>query len=335
MGLDNINKAFRYHVVLGLGLLSSCAIAPLALIRFMRGDYVVAALDTLIVIGVIACIVLMRRGADPNAMGRLGAVVVTFGAAAVAFLDPERGLMWVYAVIIANFLLVPHRVALGLSIVLVLSVAIRPSAFTSLLDYGGFIGTALSVSAFAAIFAWRTEWQGQQLEQLAMQDALTQVGNRRALMQRLDTIIGNYRPSTNHALMLMDLDDFKGVNDTWGHEVGDQLLCDFAQLIRQYSRRGDELFRLGGEEFVLLMPRTDLAGARTHAEHVRQLVQQHLRASDRVVTTSIGVSHILNGETASQWLSRTDRLMYMAKHHGRNQVVCEGDAIAQAAQSNT
>ena len=163
-----------------------------------------------------------------------------------------------------------------------------------------------------------------------MRDALTGVLNRRSLDERLEEVVGRARrsklPST---LVLVDLDDFKAINDTLGHAGGDDLLRRVGDLLRRRTRVGDLAFRLGGDEFCLLLPET---GASEGAEVVRRslagLPPTLGDAAGRSVPISFsaGCAEIGQGKgTGDDALRRADGLLYLAKGQGRGCVMVEGD----------
>jgi len=131
-----------------------------------------------------------------------------------------------------------------------------------------------------------------------------------------------------HALsvLMVDIDSFKAVNDNWGHSVGDRVICAVAEACRVRVREGvDTVARLGGEEFVVILPETTATNARLVAESLRQAVQNQQVANDdgeRVpFTVSIGVAALgTGGDSFEQLLNHADKALYKAKQTGRNQV---------------
>jgi two-component system cell cycle response regulator len=165
------------------------------------------------------------------------------------------------------------------------------------------------------------------LEALAHTDPLTHLLNRRALTIRLVAELERVRRYNSPLTMLMiDLDHFKQVNDTYGHLVGDEVLRGIAMILQRSVRSVDMVARYGGEEFVVVLPETGETGAVAFAERIRQRVEQHCfelqRAAPARVTVSIGVSsfpapHV---ESAEDLFARADAALYRAKERGRNQV---------------
>lgn len=163
----------------------------------------------------------------------------------------------------------------------------------------------------------------QKVELDASTDALTGQGNRRALDEFLKQQAELYISSGNpFSILMLDIDFFKNVNDEFGHMVGDDALRAFAQRVRQYLRPEDVCARFGGEEFVVVLPRTTLGAAREVAERLRQGVAKLpvLDTPTVPVTVSIGVATLAPGQTFSDLLVAADAAVYVAKNAGRNQV---------------
>ncbi|GHE19801.1 GGDEF domain-containing protein [Halomonas urumqiensis] len=161
------------------------------------------------------------------------------------------------------------------------------------------------------------------LRKLSSTDDLTGAANRRKLMNRLDEEVSlSNRHATPLSLMILDLDHFKRVNDTWGHLRGDDVLRNLAILCKQTLREEDLVARLGGEEFALLLPLTPLAHCQAVAERLRQSIAEYdFGLGEGRVTVSIGIAEHRIGETRDMLIDRADRHLYAAKHAGRNRVM--------------
>ena len=164
------------------------------------------------------------------------------------------------------------------------------------------------------------------LEQLATTDTLTRLPNRGAFMERLqhefnDVRMGDQRPGI---LLMIDIDFFKKVNDTWGHGVGDQVLQHLATVLRQSLRSSDMAARMGGEEFTVLLPQSNLEDGLQLAERLRLAIANSPAPSDQgpiSITVSLRLS-VLDAtlDNIDQGLTRADAALYTAKHQGRNRV---------------
>jgi len=164
--------------------------------------------------------------------------------------------------------------------------------------------------------------------EMAITDQLTGLHNRRYMSRHLDTLIaGAAKTGKPIAFLIFDIDHFKKVNDTYGHDIGDEVLREFASRIAANVRGIDLACRYGGEEFVVVMPDTDVEFAYSVAERLRKSVETTpfdiSRAPHHLnVTISIGIAGSkMPGDTASALLHRADQALYRAKHDGRNRVV--------------
>jgi diguanylate cyclase (GGDEF)-like protein len=161
------------------------------------------------------------------------------------------------------------------------------------------------------------------LAQASFTDLLTGLPNRRAMVERVNGELG--RSDRNHAspaLLMVDVDHFKQVNDSYGHETGDQVLQSLANTLRSTVRAYDTCARWGGEEFLVLLPETAMADAVGVGEKLRRAAQQRPEGEPLPgITLSIGVAVHRQGETPAAVLRRADDAKYEAKRQGRNRVV--------------
>ncbi len=165
----------------------------------------------------------------------------------------------------------------------------------------------------------------RRLNNLTRHDAMTGLLNRRAIEDALKLQTSRARRRRDpFALLALDIDHFKRINDAHGHPAGDAVLVALGQTLRDFARTGDLVARVGGEEFWILAPNTDVDGAMTLAERVRLGVKRHtihVGAVDIDITTSIGVAVFEHsGESAKSLLMRADQALYAAKASGRNRV---------------
>jgi diguanylate cyclase (GGDEF)-like protein/hemerythrin-like metal-binding protein len=172
------------------------------------------------------------------------------------------------------------------------------------------------------------------LEQLASTDLLTSAWNRRHFDQSVE---GEVHRSSRYGhpmtLILLDIDHFKRVNDSFGHPVGDQVIREVANRIRSAIRLSDSLTRWGGEEFIILMPNTGISSATVLAERIRESIATHEFEGIGPITASLGLAEYIPSEPRDAWLDRADRAMYRAKDQGRNRV--EADLTRSEAIGTT
>ena len=173
------------------------------------------------------------------------------------------------------------------------------------------------------------ERSDREIMQLAMTDTLTRVPNRRALLEYAERALAR-RSGAPLALMMVDVDHFKLINDTYGHPAGDEVLCKVASRLLERLRGQDLLGRYGGEEFCVIAPDTDLKGAWKLAESLRESINSAPFSTEwgsHPVSVSIGVSLCAANVTCTldDVISEADAALYTAKNTGRNKVACSGE----------
>lgn len=163
------------------------------------------------------------------------------------------------------------------------------------------------------------------LRKLALTDSLTQLANRRAFVDAVETELARcQRNGLSATMLVIDLDYFKKINDTYGHLAGDQVLIHTAQILRSTIRQYDIVGRLGGEEFAVFMSDASVQTTREVAERIRQTIQATPTMVDNVpvaVTTSIGISIHTSPSTFESLFNDADEALYQGKSMGRNQTV--------------
>jgi two-component system cell cycle response regulator len=162
-----------------------------------------------------------------------------------------------------------------------------------------------------------------QIVGLTLSDPLTSLGNRRRFDQALATEIScSRRTGETLCAFMADLDHFKRVNDDFGHEAGDELLVAFAEMLRRQTRATEIVARIGGEEFVVLLPHTNLEQGTAIAERIRGMTTAvRIDSMPHGVTASFGVAELAVGEDGSAFMRRVDKALYEAKNLGRDCVV--------------
>ena len=175
----------------------------------------------------------------------------------------------------------------------------------------------------------------QALEQLATQDSLTGLSNRRHFVHMANTALEQaIRYDRPLSAVMMDVDNFKHINDTFGHTAGDQILTSVANCMQRMLRKVDILGRFGGDEFVVLLPETSREGARRLSERLRLTISQRMEMIGGIslpVTVSIGLSsHVhADGDTLDMLLDQADKALYVSKQSGRNKVTVYDQGMNQ------
>jgi diguanylate cyclase (GGDEF)-like protein len=185
------------------------------------------------------------------------------------------------------------------------------------------------------LLLYRNNRSSEVLRRMATTDPLTGAFNRRhfmELMTREERRADRYRAV--YSILMIDIDHFKRVNDTYGHQVGDRAIQAMAEACRKTTRPTDLVARYGGEEFVVALTHTDRAGAVRVAERLREAVAEITLQTEQgalMFSASIGVSTYVKTSTIEQLIGRADQALYRAKHEGRNRVCAEEPMAAAAA----
>ncbi len=311
---------FRLAIPTLFSFCSAMILLPFAVFRFAVGDWLVGAVDLAIVAAFAALVGLAWKSGRTLLAGSLTAATATL-ACLVALYLLDLNPYWAFSTLVANFLLAERRFAVLASAVLVAMLAFCPVQGNSGIDHISLVAVATMVSLFSLIFATRVDSQHELLSDMAGRDGLTGALNRRSLDSHLNALChADPRPAHPHTLALIDLDRFKRLNDSLGHDAGDRVLMGLTRLVESSTRRGDRFYRYGGEEFVLLMPDTRLKDAETAMRSLLLNVDQNLGDGDHSVTVSIGIAGLRDGDTRESWLKRADEALMAAKRGGRNRI---------------
>ena len=165
--------------------------------------------------------------------------------------------------------------------------------------------------------------QVKTLEDTSNLDSLTQVFNRRALTSYLSNICSKEGLPYNLHLLILDLDDFKTINDKHGHIAGDKILIFIANILKKTLRDGDKVFRYGGEEFIIILNRIDSSKCQDITSRLLKLVSDNkliYKGENIKVTMSIGTTTLQPNDTPDSLINRADKALYVAKENGKNQV---------------
>jgi len=230
--------------------------------------------------------------------------------------------LWSFPAIVAFYCVLNARNALIANLVLVIVVSITAYFSVPFELFTRLFTTLVATTLFTIIMVKAIDRQHEFLKHKVVTDHLTGVFNRTLLESTLvsagDTA---ERSKKSMTVLSLDLDHFKNINDTFGHADGDAVLEAVGALMLKKVRSSDFVFRLGGEEFLILLSGSSGDNARTVAEALRADVKKMDILPDRVITISVGVAEYETGEHWSKWLARADKNLYTAKHDGRDRVV--------------
>ena len=252
----------------------------------------------------------------------------------------ELRIMWFFTNIPCVFILLGQRAGWAITSVTVVGIAVGNQHLAQPYSANAMATGILALLYFAVAFHVyvdrsisyfkRMRDYNMQLVDLASHDPLTKVLNGGAYYRQCDQLIhASQRSNQSFAVLFIDLDHFKSINDTYGHAVGDDVLRTVAQTLKEHVRRSDVLGRIGGEEFSVFLPNTALKGAQQLAEVLRLAVENiHLQANGTSlkITASIGVAAKTFAQETMQVIQQhADQAMYQAKRGGRNRVSTFGE----------
>ncbi|SRR6056297_411171 len=318
---QQFREDYQFSMIVLFGLLAASVVTGFVIYRYVFGYYFGGTVNLMIVISMLLVLVYALRSGETRRAGIFFCVVTVVACIASTAMFGRTGILWGYVVFWVNFLLTSRRFALAANLILMTILIFETSLFESILEGVTYMVTALLVTTFAWIFAHRLASYQDQLMTLALQDPLTFAGNRRQMRQDLSAALETHRRTGQaFALVLIDLDHFKRINDEQGHEAGDEALKGFADAVRAAIRSVDGFYRFGGEEFVVLLRGDDPDDVEGVVRRLHQRVSGRLAFGGEVLQFSAGVAMLSSGEDWPTWLSRADRALYRAKQGGRNRV---------------
>lgn len=304
-----------------LAALGAVALVPFGLSDLLSGDPGLGSAMLVFAAALAFGVWLLRRGAY-----RPWLVSVVFGVPATVFnttaVDRFGTFVtyWAFVVAIAFYLVLPLRWAVVHGAVF--AVAVGASAWHSLgQDVASrFVVCLVLVSAFGAVAVRLVDDRERRLVDLMVHDPLTGLRNRQTLRSELSAAVAQSSPERPASILVIDVDHFKTINDSFGHPAGDRVLRSLAELVAREVRGEEMLARVGGEEFAVLLPETDALGATATAERLRSAVAAEGFEGVGAVTVSLGVDSLQRGDEPEDLMRRADEALYAAKAAGRNTV---------------
>ncbi len=321
------------RAVLALTVIFAGAFSQL---NFYRGMSFLATVEMVVAALSLALMVFLPRSRHPERWS-LVYLVVFFSMLVAALVTPDLSstvFVWILVIpLLAHFLHGRH-VGLMLSlmflamawVVYLMNFHDADMTLVEFIGFGNIVACSLVLTGLTYAYEYAREQAEQQLRETAATDALTGLPNRKRLREVLEHVAEQSRRlGTGFSLLGMDLDHFKSINDQYGHDVGDQVLCRLGEILRGRLRSIDTPARWGGEEFFVLLPGTDASGARHIAETIRAELARlpvEIEGNPVQVTISIGIAEFpADGNAVSELLVCADRRLYAAKEAGRDRVV--------------
>ncbi len=318
-----VNIDFRLRISRRLAFITSIFMTPFMLFYLVKQEYAIA----LLLFFVIAFSIIKYFRSQSGKLDPFSTFVIMLLLVSLAFIivAVNYGLiafLWAYPILFAFYFMLPEKLA-GLANILFVSIVFY---FAWLIEDGNIlvrIFVTLSLcSIFLASIIRIISQQHELLQKQAIIDPLTGVYNRVILEEQLEkSIQQSRRNDVSMSIATIDIDHFKVINDQFGHDKGDEVLKTFAKIITSRTRHSDNVFRIGGEEFLIYLYNTDLDQAYKFAEYLRNKVETAEIIKGHPITASIGLAQYQEGESWLEWMKRSDENLYKAKHTGRNKVV--------------
>jgi diguanylate cyclase (GGDEF)-like protein len=313
---------YRERIMYGLATAAVVLLLPFSINAFVQGNPGLAAgiLGGVLILSIDALAIYLKR--SPPIPLILILIPLTAGMAISLKIQGFFGALWCYPTVLLFTFALSRRMANVCNILLLLIISALVYHYIGL-DYTIRFSATLTLTIVLAniILSIVMDLHRRLIDQ-AIVDPLTGAFNRRHMERGLDDAIERRRRSSAPAsLLLIDIDHFKRINDRLGHAKGDSVLKGIVSLVRKRSRKLDLLFRIGGEEFMLLLPDTREADAVAVAEQLRASIAESRLLDGGPVTVSIGVSELQPDESLDSWMKHADEALYLAKAAGRDRVV--------------
>lgn len=320
---DNGIPDFLIKTTLGCSLIVVVILIPFTINNLLQERYILTLATSLIG---ITCLINVWYGVK----GRYSLLVNAYLVAPIATISivytmtqlGHAGSYWPFLLVLAYYFVLPEKRAWIFNLV---TVSIIVPAAWSLLEQPSaarFSAVIIGVSLFAFISMREVNILHALLKERAATDELTGLLNRNLLESSLGHAIAqSQRSGVPMSLIMLDADHFKSINDNFGHGAGDDVLKLLGSLFNSQIRSSDTAFRIGGEEFLILVYKADEKQAATIAENLRRQVENSSILPDQTVTISAGVAELQKNMSVSAWMNACDEKLYRAKQGGRNIVV--------------
>ncbi len=319
------DRDFRAKATFGVASAALMLLFPIALLNIFQGS-------VLIGLGSLGIVFMLTLSVWRVYQGQCHQSLILYGLTmpgmvfmiSVFQFDGIVGSLWCFPSIVAVYCMLSERRA-WVANLFILVVSLPMAVITLPPEHSlRVIATLMSVSVFSAILVRVIDQLNSKLQHQLVHDPLTGLLNRLTLKVKLEHAIErHHNDALDSALLAIDVDHFKSINDRHGHDAGDHALLALSAIFVKNLRAGDYAFRTGGEEFLILLSGSAEAEAYGIAERLRSDIEQASFITNETVTISIGATEHNSGEQWTQWIKRTDDFLFDSKHSGRNCVTAD------------
>ncbi len=317
---------FQTQITINIAYIVITIFAPFMAYHIYLGNGGVVLILFLIIATEAAYILYVKGGGEVSLPAHIVAAVHTCSCILAVHLIGVSATYWLYPVLLSNFYLLPLRSAVLINVVATIAAPLLIIEHTDLVFR--LAATLTIMNALGFVFSKQVSKQHDELNQLSLIDPLTLAGNRRALNDKLKNIAQlKIRNDWHVSAIMLDIDNFKQINDQFDHQTGDLVLIAIVDLIKKRLRQTDAIYRYGGEEFVIITLHTKLEEALHVADMIRQKAMSLRVGAVGQISFSAGVAELRSGESTESLIRRADRALIKAKQSGRNRVCVDQLAV--------
>lgn len=331
--LDNDSLGpYRDRIMQSMGVATLVLLTPFTINNFLQGRHLVAVGIILIQAATAANGYAAWRGRRSPVPPILLLLTVVAALTVVSIRQGIVGAMWSYPLMVFTYFVLERRAAFVFSVMLLFYFPWLTWHYIDAQLASRHMVSLLLIVVLITIVLNVISGLHQALARQTLTDPLTGCSNRRCMDRDLSMLVAmGGRHSVTASTLLIDVDHFKEVNDTYGHGQGDQVLKKIVEIAGARIRSSDRMYRFGGEEFLTLLEHTDTRGAQVVAEDIRAGIEAADLLPGRRVTVSIGIAQYQAGQSVEAWTKRADTALYQAKESGRNRVI-NADWVGAASE---
>lgn len=313
---------FIVKSTMGVALITSLLLTPFGINNLVQDRYLLGVLTLAISAMCLICAWQCFRGKYSFSISLYGiAPTISITIILATYELGVRGSYWAFLVVLGLHFILPRKWALVSNILfagIIIPIAFHVIEFKEAIRFASVL---VGTSVFATVTMYEIFKQHYLIQEKASTDSLTGLFNRSSLQDTLEMAIEHNRETAvPYTLLMLDIDDFKTINDKHGHDVGDIVLQSVGSLLRKSFVQGSKTFRIGGEEFLVLVPNIEKGKVYEAAENLRQKTEELNIIPGHTLTVSIGVAEVKQYLKWTEWIKQCDKKLYGAKSNGKNQV---------------
>ncbi len=326
---------YRVTATRYVALVAVTIVSPFVVNHFLQGRVGLGVLCSIIVATLCASGYKAYKGKPICNLLFVGFVPTVVLLLAISLLKQGvTAVFWVFPTIMTFYLMLSEKRAWMANLLILVVMSAMSFQYLDLAIAPRVTASLLSVSLFSAILTRVISDQQIRLHRQIVTDSLTGLTDRVLLASTLQSAAEHCRDTRSiAALVAVDIDHFKSINDTYGHDVGDEVLRQVGAVLRNNVRKGDVVFRLGGEEFLVLLYDMATKENRAVAEKLRTAISEVSVIPDRKISASFGIANYRQSEEWKVWMKRADKKLYEAKNRGRNKVICDVSDVENSSEA--